>query len=109
MAKEALEKQGYELVPFEFTVEEIMEIKKLYLAFICSVFVPSLLAVINRTQEKLIKEFNFLFFLYQSSNLTRKLLASLLRASGNQRAEAAVNNIKLYTAEEIEEFARRKD
>lgn len=56
LAKEALIKQGYEVVPFEITANEIDEIRSLFLSFMCIYFVPACLSVMEKTQEDLIPQ-----------------------------------------------------
>jgi hypothetical protein len=85
IAKKALEDQGYEVVPFNFTIEEVVEIKNIYIGLLSNVYAGPLLRESYRNFERP-KSMYFLTNIYYNANfLTRALLKTVLYLLGNKR------------------------
>ncbi|CDW85826.1 amidase family protein [Stylonychia lemnae] len=109
IAKDALEKQGFELVPFNQTLEEVQTIKSAFQGIMISSNAGPVLKLLSDQCEDLLKV-NVAFYSYYSANPLKKfLLRTLLKLTGNHRFSNAIANCKDFSKDEIDDFIRKRE
>ena len=108
IAISALTKEGYEVIPFPISREEIAEIKDIYLGLISNNPLKEFCEVIDLYHEESMPLYSTLFLIFRAGPLTRLLLHLLLRLSGNKRLSEGVKTLKNLSMEEQKKLLFRR-
>lgn len=106
IAKEALEAKGYELVPFELTKEEILEISDIMFGLISPKSLGPLMVNLHDNYESPLSMYKMANLLY--NNTFMRWLAKLgMKLSGNSRIATSLDSLRPMSNEEYETYIYR--
>ncbi|CDW87889.1 amidase family protein [Stylonychia lemnae] len=108
LAKQALEQKGFELVPFVFTVEELMEAKELYLGLIAHAFVlknyKRMIENYERPLANTTKSYNF----FNLNPIIKFVLMKILEFKGEKRFVEQVRHFKPLNDDQLDQLMIRQ-
>lgn len=93
MAKEALEKKGYELVPFKIDEEEFQKYNDAFLAVVSNALLGELMNVLDDHYEERMSLYKMVTLLYRSPFLNF-MAQIILRLTGNKRISNSLKGLK---------------
>ena len=85
LAKEALESKGFELVPFYFTDEELMESNEIFLGLVANYSIEESYDRMVDHYERPMMGSTISYYMYKLNPLLKSMLVYLLHLSGNHR------------------------
>ena len=94
LAKDALIKRGFELVPIKFSEEDIKEAGLLYRGLVLNYIIGPIMDNLYNHYESPIPSYRYSMILYQSNFLIRGLFLALIRLTGNLRLADAASTAK---------------
>jgi hypothetical protein len=97
MAKEALEKKGFELVKFEFTNEELIEIKDVFIGMVSNSFLGPLMKNLDNNYEEPIPALTMSRTILDAGLIKRAFIEFFLKTSGNSRVLSNLKNFRIMT------------
>ena len=107
IAKVALEKQGYELVKIQFSLEDIKEGGIIYTGLVLSNYVAPVLERIVSNYDNTLPSYKYSIILLRGGYIIRSLFMFLMRITGNNRLADGVSKCKNLTPEENLDLLRR--
>jgi hypothetical protein len=109
IAKEALESQGYELVPFNISEQEILEYREIIVGILANGTMVPLADYIISKGEDLIPSYQRGMNYFRSSYLFKALLLFLLGISGNRRIQQFLKHFRPLNKLELEALVNKRE
>ena len=103
LAKEALERQGFELVPFKFSEEEVMTFKRISFTLFANFVLGPLSRKVVQSGEKLQPVYALAANMLNFPTLVHSLAKNIMILLGNKRKAALVENCKYRSKEYLDE------
>ena len=103
-----LEARGFNLVPIKFALEDIKETREIFIGLILNHVLGPLIKTLEDNYESPLGCYKMSVMLYRANFLTRNLIFSLLRLTGNSRIYEAVRNIRPMSHAELDDLQKRQ-
>ncbi|CDW76001.1 amidase family protein [Stylonychia lemnae] len=109
LAKDALESQGFELVPFNLTLEEVRTLKQTLSGIMITSNAGPICQLVTESGENL-QKVNLGFFAYYKANSIKQfLIRTLLNLTGNHRIATSLAGFKNLSKEELDDYIRVRE
>lgn len=95
IAKEKLIKEGFEIVEFKLTSEEIYDIRRIYLGLVLNYFMGPSLDNLNENYEEMIPSYRFVNSYFENSWFFRNYTNFKLKMTGQNRSLKRLQDIKV--------------
>mmetsp|Transcript_3209 Transcript_3209/g.3128 ORF Transcript_3209/g.3128 Transcript_3209/m.3128 type:complete len:197 (+) Transcript_3209:878-1468(+) len=107
-AKQALESQGYELVPFNFTAEEVADLTEVSLTIGCDPDFFDTLKTVGDNYEPLMPCYTLSAFITQTNVFIRFLFFAILTVMGERRFIKTIKNFRPLSKKESHFYLLRR-
>lgn len=103
----ALKTRGFNLIPIKFELEDINEAREIFIGLILNHILGPLIKTLEANYESPLGCYKMSVMLFKANFVTRSLIFTLLRLSGNGRIYDAVRNIRPMSRPELDNLQKR--
>jgi hypothetical protein len=103
IAKEKLEAQGYNLVPFKISEEENLTLKRVHTSACTLGIFGQFNDMFKRTHEHPISVYGLMFFFYNLPKVLQFVVKNLVRILASKRLALGMDCLKEYRSQEIDQ------
>ncbi|CDW73663.1 amidase family protein [Stylonychia lemnae] len=108
LAKQALESKGFELVPFNYTVEELMEAKEIFLGLIPHAFTLKIYERMIENYERPLANSTKGYYFFHLNPIIKFVLLKILEQMGEKRFVEQVKHFKPLNQDQLDQLMIRQ-
>ena len=108
IAKEALERQGFNLIPIKFSNEDLDEAREIFIGLVINYNLGPMIGLLEQNYESPLDCYKMTVMFYKSNFVLRHLIFTLLRLTGNGRVYNAVKSISPLSRGQLDNLHKRQ-